>query len=79
MTKTAKRIASELPATAREVLEGMPGSRIGQTVPLAGPNTMIVRAHLIGAGLIGANDGLTIKGSAAAMIVQGEYLDRMFG
>lgn len=77
MTKTAKRIATELPAVAREVLEGMPGSRIGQVVPLAANEA--VRAHLAGAGLIGENDGLTIKGSAAAMIVQGEYLDRMFG
>jgi hypothetical protein len=77
MTKTARQIVTQLPAPARKALEGMPGSRIGQVVPLAANDPR--RGQLAFEGVIGAGDGLTIKGSAVAMIAQAEYLDRMFG
>jgi hypothetical protein len=77
MTKTARQIAAQLPAPARKVLEGMAGSRIGQRVPLAEIDPC--RNQLTFEKVIGENDGLTIKGSAVAMIVQADFLDRMLG
>lgn len=78
MPKTARQIAAHLPTIARTALEGMPGSRIGQTVPLAADDD-VARGLLADAGVIGDRDGLTIKGSAVAMIVQADFLDRAFG
>lgn len=56
-------------------LEGTRGSRIGTVVQGDAPTLAGLRL----AGVIGDNDGLTVKGSAVAMRLQAEHLDRMFG
>jgi hypothetical protein len=73
---------SEMVKTVRNVpglagvLEGMRTSAIGARVTGDGVNAETL-AGLRLAGVIGANDGLTIKGSAVAMRLQSEYLERM--
>lgn len=58
-----------------EAIEGTRNAKIGTVVEANGP--ILAGLHL--AGVIGENDGLTVKGSAVAEILQAEYLDRMFG
>ena len=69
----AKRVEN-LPG-CRAAIEGTRGSRIGTVVEASGG----VLAGLRLAGVIGENDGLTVKGSALAARWQAEYLDRVFG
>ena len=56
-------------------IEGTRGSAVGTVVQA--PAEVLSGLRL--AGVIGERDGLTIKGSAVAMKMQAEYLDRMFG
>jgi len=75
MTNTERM--NRLSAKAASVLAAMGSSKIGAVVPLAEIDSM--RAELAALDIIGSNDGLTIKGSAVACVLQSELLDRMFG
>ena len=73
MSEMAKTVEN-LPG-CKEALEGTRNARIGTVVQAEGS----VLAGLRLAGVIGENDGLTVKGSALAERWQAEYLDRVFG
>ena len=75
MTKLSE-IINELSVPACEVLAGMPGARIGTVVPREPAGLW---RELAGAGVVGANGGLTILGSAVAEKLQREHLEAMFG
>lgn len=68
-------IVAALGDECRHVLEATRGDRIGTVVPV----TPATREGLLALELIGAGDGLTIKGSAVACKLQRELLDRVFG
>lgn len=81
---TNKERKSRLSSLAAATLAGMSSSKIGAVVPAATLAAMngkgpAVLAELRKLDIIGGNDGLTIKGSAVACVLQSELLDRMFG
>lgn len=73
VSETVKRVKA-IPGLAAAI-EGTRGSAIGTVVQA--DSTALAGLRL--AGVIGERDGLTVKGSAVAAIMQAEYLDRMFG
>lgn len=76
---TIKETAAALSPAARRALERTNGWQIGRTVPGMQTRELgAVRYELQAADLIGTMDGLTIKGSAVAEIVQDEQLERLF-
>lgn len=78
MTNTERM--SRLSAQAASTLAAMGSSKIGAVVPLADTvQDSGIRLELAALDIISVHDGLTIKGSAVACILQSELLDRLFG
>lgn len=65
-----------LSESAKTRLKVMSSAGIGM-VPEA--MSALVREELAERGLIGRNGGLTVRGSAVALILQRNYLDEVFG